>query len=214
MGISSAGDFLGTTLSYTAIRDPILRLCNRLITCSIAGRSQAPEKVFRFYCQSWKEERGALYYLYKTRGQFVASLADHFGLLTTEILGGLTIIAPELPVIDMAELVRLQIYVDMDDTWAWVAMGPERQPDAAAGAPADAEDAPIIDEGGQADPAPIQAPQHIHLMPPTRSPTLEALGGYTRDLDSFRKKRDKIAALQRSGFKNMLIESGDGVVIS
>ncbi|GJT84984.1 hypothetical protein Tco_1066701 [Tanacetum coccineum] len=42
----------------------------------------------------------------------------------------------------------------------------------------------------------------------------EALGGYTRDLDSFGKKRDKIAALQRSGFKNMLTESGDGVAIS
>ncbi|GJR77362.1 hypothetical protein Tco_0089727 [Tanacetum coccineum] len=29
---------------YTAIRDPILMLCHRLIACSIAGRSQAPEK--------------------------------------------------------------------------------------------------------------------------------------------------------------------------
>ncbi|GJV45268.1 hypothetical protein Tco_1429804 [Tanacetum coccineum] len=62
-------------------------------------------------------------------GQFVARLAEHFGLLTTEILGGLT-----------------------------VAMGPERQPDAAAGAPRVAQDAPVIDEGGQADPAPVQAP--------------------------------------------------------
>ncbi|GJY85351.1 retrovirus-related pol polyprotein from transposon TNT 1-94 [Tanacetum coccineum] len=45
-----------------------------------------------------------------------------------------------------------------DDTWAWVAMRPERQPDAAAGAPRMAQDAPVIDEGGQADPAPVQAP--------------------------------------------------------
>ncbi|GKE62785.1 hypothetical protein Tco_1513152 [Tanacetum coccineum] len=45
IGISSAGDFLGTTPSYTSIRDPILRLCHRLIACSIAGRSKAPEKV-------------------------------------------------------------------------------------------------------------------------------------------------------------------------
>ncbi|GJT59480.1 hypothetical protein Tco_1003013 [Tanacetum coccineum] len=45
IGISSVGDFLGTAPSYTAIRDPILRLCHRLIACSIAGRSQAPEKV-------------------------------------------------------------------------------------------------------------------------------------------------------------------------
>ncbi|GKA79894.1 hypothetical protein Tco_0786490, partial [Tanacetum coccineum] len=82
-------------------------------------------------------------------GQFVARLADHFRLLTAEILGGLTIIAPELPVIDMVELVRLQFSVELYDTWAWVAMGPERQPDAAVGAPADTEDAPIVDEGGQ-----------------------------------------------------------------
>ncbi|GKC19372.1 hypothetical protein Tco_1021522, partial [Tanacetum coccineum] len=90
-------------------------------------------------------------------GQFVARLAGHFGLLTAEILGGLTIIALELPVIDMAELVRLQISVELDDTWAWVAMGPEMQPDAATGALAEAEDVLIVDEGGQADPTPAQA---------------------------------------------------------
>ncbi|GKF15492.1 hypothetical protein Tco_0056954, partial [Tanacetum coccineum] len=37
--ISLAGDFLGTTPSYTLIKDPMLRLCDRLIACSIAGRS-------------------------------------------------------------------------------------------------------------------------------------------------------------------------------
>ncbi|GKF44917.1 hypothetical protein Tco_0131469, partial [Tanacetum coccineum] len=86
IGISSAGDFLGTTLSYTMIRDLIFRLCHRLIACSFAGRR-------------------------------------------------LTVIAPELSIIDMAELVRLQICEQLDDTWAWVAMGPERQLDAAASAP-------------------------------------------------------------------------------
>ncbi|GJX68545.1 hypothetical protein Tco_0304272 [Tanacetum coccineum] len=45
IGISSAGDFLSTNPSYTSIRDPILRLCHRLIACNIARRSQAPEKV-------------------------------------------------------------------------------------------------------------------------------------------------------------------------
>ncbi|GJT79905.1 hypothetical protein Tco_1054247 [Tanacetum coccineum] len=45
IGISSAGDFLGTSPSYTLIKDPMLRLCHRLITCSIVERSQAPEKV-------------------------------------------------------------------------------------------------------------------------------------------------------------------------
>ncbi|GJV39050.1 hypothetical protein Tco_1417490 [Tanacetum coccineum] len=43
--ISFVGYFLGTVPSYTMIRDPFLRLCHRLIACSIAGRSQAPEKV-------------------------------------------------------------------------------------------------------------------------------------------------------------------------
>ncbi|GKE64357.1 hypothetical protein Tco_1518518, partial [Tanacetum coccineum] len=89
-------------------------------------------------------------------GQFVARLVDHFGLLTAEILGGLTVVALKHPVIDMAELVRLQISVELDDTWAWVAMGPERQPDAAAGSPTNAEDAPIVDEGGQANLALVQ----------------------------------------------------------
>ncbi|GKE50374.1 hypothetical protein Tco_1481632 [Tanacetum coccineum] len=36
IGISSVRDFLGTAPSYTLIKDMILRLCHRLITCSIA----------------------------------------------------------------------------------------------------------------------------------------------------------------------------------
>ncbi|GKC26846.1 ribonuclease H-like domain, reverse transcriptase, RNA-dependent DNA polymerase [Tanacetum coccineum] len=146
MGISSIGDFLGTTPSYTAIRDPILRLCHRLIACSIAGRSQAPEKVTvtdLFYLRGMDIDSVNVPYLlarylrlfavgrksgaHISGGQFVARLAEHFGLLTVEILGGLT-------------------------TWAWVSIRPERQPDAAAGPPTDDEDAPIVDEGGQADP--------------------------------------------------------------
>ncbi|GKE55685.1 hypothetical protein Tco_1494870 [Tanacetum coccineum] len=117
-------------------------------------------------------------------GQFFARLADHFGLLTAEILGGLTVIAPELSVIYMAELVRLQIFVELDDTWAWVAMGPERQPDAAAGAPADAEDAPIIDEGGQDDLTLVQAPQQP-LPPPPPAPArtmVQILGILEKDV--------------------------------
>ncbi|GJZ57462.1 hypothetical protein Tco_0612956 [Tanacetum coccineum] len=45
VGISYAGDFLGTSPSYTSIRDLRLKLCHRLIACSISGRSHAPEKV-------------------------------------------------------------------------------------------------------------------------------------------------------------------------
>ncbi|GJW72518.1 hypothetical protein Tco_0129435 [Tanacetum coccineum] len=60
---------------------------------------------------------------YISRGQFMGRLAQHFGLLTAEILRGLTVIALELPIIDTTEL-----------------------------------DAPIVDEGGQADLTPTQAP--------------------------------------------------------
>ncbi|GJT55992.1 hypothetical protein Tco_0991046 [Tanacetum coccineum] len=154
LGISSARDFLGITPSYTMIRDPILRLCHRLIACSIAGR------YLRFFTVRRKSEA------HISRRQFVARLAEHFGLLTTEILGGLTVIALELPIIDMAELVRLQICAQFDDTWAWVAIGPKRQPDVAAGASTVAEDAPAIDEGNQAILAPVQAPQQPPPPPP------------------------------------------------
>ncbi|GJX11027.1 hypothetical protein Tco_0200886 [Tanacetum coccineum] len=61
------------------------------------------------------------------------------------------------------------ISVELDDTWAWVAMGPERQPDAAAGALAEAEDVLIVDEVGQADPAPAQAPQQPPPPAPVRT---------------------------------------------
>ncbi|GKE94363.1 hypothetical protein Tco_1579218 [Tanacetum coccineum] len=152
------------------IWDPILRLCHRLITCSIAGRSQVPEKVtvtdlfnlrgidvgsvnvpylLARYLRLFAARRKSTAHIFD--GQFVARLAEYFRLLTTEILGGLTVIAPELPIINMAELVRLQICIQLDDTWAWVAMGPERQPDALVGAPAVAEDAPATDEGIRRD---------------------------------------------------------------
>nr|GEW30269.1 hypothetical protein [Tanacetum cinerariifolium] len=44
VGISSVRYFLGTTMSYTSIRDLMLRR-HRLIACRIAGRSRASEKV-------------------------------------------------------------------------------------------------------------------------------------------------------------------------
>ncbi|GJT16662.1 hypothetical protein Tco_0875368 [Tanacetum coccineum] len=89
IGISSTGDFLGTVPSYTMIRDPILRLCHRLIACSIAGRSQAPEKV----------TVTDLFYL---RGMDIDSVNVPY--LLARYLRGLMFISPKLPIIDMAEL--------------------------------------------------------------------------------------------------------------
>ncbi|GJS45431.1 retrovirus-related pol polyprotein from transposon TNT 1-94 [Tanacetum coccineum] len=89
--------------------------------------------------------------------QFILALGLHTGeeMESPSRFVGLTVIAPELPIIDMGELVRLQICMEVDDTWAWVAIGPEKQPDAAAGSPAIAKDAPAADEGDQAIPAPL-----------------------------------------------------------
>ncbi|GJW35749.1 hypothetical protein Tco_0058669, partial [Tanacetum coccineum] len=134
-------DFLGTTPSYTTIRDLILRLCHRLISCSIAGRSQALEKVTvtdLIYLRGMDVGSVNVPYLLARYlrlfavgrksgdlifgGQLIARLAEHFGLLTEERLRGMTVIAPALSVIDMAE------------------------PDAAAGTLEAAEDAPAVDD--------------------------------------------------------------------
>ncbi|GJX44240.1 hypothetical protein Tco_0260916 [Tanacetum coccineum] len=82
-------------------------------------------------------------------------------------LRGLSMVTHELSLIDLHELGRLNIYIKVGDTWAWVSLGPERQPDAAAGAPGSTEDAPAVDEGAQADPAPVQAPQPSPPAPRT-----------------------------------------------
>ncbi|GJY27347.1 hypothetical protein Tco_0402073 [Tanacetum coccineum] len=79
----SAGDFLGTTPSYTSIRDPMLRLCHRLIACSIAGRINIPYLLAMYLRLSASgRKREALIF----EGQFIARLAEHFGLLTEERL--------------------------------------------------------------------------------------------------------------------------------
>ncbi|GKE88158.1 hypothetical protein Tco_1565633, partial [Tanacetum coccineum] len=132
--ISYAGDFLGTTPSYTSIMDLMLRLCHKLIACSIAGRSQALKKVIMtnlFYLRGMDVGSVNIPYLLArylrlfilgrkqgnmiSGGQFVARLAEHFGLLTEERLQGLTVIVRDLPEIDIAKLARLEIYEELDD---------------------------------------------------------------------------------------------------
>ncbi|GKC72241.1 hypothetical protein Tco_1118124 [Tanacetum coccineum] len=91
--ISSEGDFLGVPPSYTHIQDPMLRLCHRLISCIIAGRSQAHKKV----------TVTDLFYLRVDVGSVnIPYLLAR--LLTVERLQGLTMIMRDLPVIDMTEL--------------------------------------------------------------------------------------------------------------
>ncbi|GJR72502.1 hypothetical protein Tco_0084867 [Tanacetum coccineum] len=173
-GFGAYWDFLRGTPSYTYTKDPVRRLCHRLISYSISGRGQAPEKVTAtdlFYLCSI--DRGAAnvpYLLVKclfghaegrksgvrlSGGHFFRRHAHHFGLVSDDGLRGLSVVARELPLIDMGKPIKLNICMDIGDDWAWVALGPKRQPDAAANAPRAAEDAHVVDEGAQADPAPL-----------------------------------------------------------
>ncbi|GJU16249.1 hypothetical protein Tco_1144215 [Tanacetum coccineum] len=152
--VSSDRDFLGTAPSYVYIRDSVRRLCHKMISYSIFGRGQTPEKVTSIdpiYLRSMDQAIANVPYMlaqYLFRhaegreigarmlgGHFIGRLAAHFGMV--------------------------------GDTLAWVAPGPERQQVVTAGAPKVVEDAPVVDEGAPVVPAPVHAPQ----PPPTASPT-------------------------------------------
>ncbi|GKC19961.1 hypothetical protein Tco_1022111 [Tanacetum coccineum] len=98
-------------------RDPMLRLRHRLTACIIVWRSQAPEKVTvtNLFYLGWMDV-GSVNIPYM--------LARYLRLFALGKKQG-AMISGDLPEIDMAELVRLQICVELDDTWAWVAPGPE-----------------------------------------------------------------------------------------
>ncbi|GKC35995.1 hypothetical protein Tco_1048379 [Tanacetum coccineum] len=124
-----------------------------LISCSISGRDQVPKKVTTidlFYPRRMDQGTTNVPYLLAQylfrnargrkrgarmfRSYFIGRVAKHFGLVSDEGLMGLYVIAPVLLVINLDELVKLNIYFRLGDTWAWVASGLERQPIAAAGA--------------------------------------------------------------------------------
>ncbi|GJZ83308.1 hypothetical protein Tco_0648481 [Tanacetum coccineum] len=192
IGISSAKDFLDTTPSYTSIRYPMVRLCHRMITCSIAGRSQAPEKVTvtdLFYLRgmyfslvnipyllarylrlftSWRK-RGAMI----SGGQFVARLAEHFRLLTEEMLQGLAVI---------------------------VAPGPERQQVVAAGAPEAVEDALVVDEGALAVSAPV-VEEEVHKI-------RGALGEQHKVMDVMARGLSRFIVWAAEGISHLLDSAG------
>ncbi|GKA24332.1 hypothetical protein Tco_0710365 [Tanacetum coccineum] len=102
-------------------------------------------------------------------GQFVARLAEHFGLLTKERIQGLTVIVRDLLVIDMDELVRLQICVELDDTWSWVPAGPAGQEGDAGGV---AEEAPVAQGGDDED---EEMPQAVPPPPWTQGERIARL---------------------------------------
>ncbi|GJW42937.1 hypothetical protein Tco_0071736 [Tanacetum coccineum] len=175
--ISSGREFLRGAPSYTYIRDPVRRLCHRLILYNISGRGQAPKNVTAtdiFYLRSMDQGAANIpyllaQYLFKhaegrkndarlSGGHFIGSLAHHFGLVNDDGLRGLSVVTRELPLIDIGKLVKLKICMEIGDDWAWVAQGTERQPVVAAATPRGAKDALDVDKGAQAVPAPIHAP--------------------------------------------------------
>ncbi|GKB84893.1 hypothetical protein Tco_0957165 [Tanacetum coccineum] len=157
--ISTDGDFLGLPPSYTLIKDLVLRLCHRMMAHSIAGRSQAPEKV---------------------------TVTDLF------YLRGLDVGSINIPYL-LARYLRR--FAARRKSGAHIF---ERQPDVAAGTPADAADALIVDEGGQADLAPVQAPQQPLPPPPAPARTIpyrlgrleEYVQGLRRDVRSLHRLVD------------------------
>ncbi|GKF93947.1 hypothetical protein Tco_0283647, partial [Tanacetum coccineum] len=86
---------------------------------------------------------------------------------------------------------------------AWVALGPERQPDAAVGVPGATEDSSGIDEGDQAVLAPVQGPppppaavrtmpqrmvkleEDVHEIRRALAEQREATGAMARDFSRF-----------------------------
>ncbi|GJZ69189.1 hypothetical protein Tco_0632739 [Tanacetum coccineum] len=143
--ISSGMEFFRGAPSYTYIRDLVQRLYHRLISYSISGRGQAPKKVTAthlFYLRSM--DRGAAnvsyllaQYLFKhvegrksdarlSRGHFIGRIAHHFGLVNDDGLRGLSFVTRKLPLINMGELVKLKICMEIGDDWAWVAQGAKR----------------------------------------------------------------------------------------
>ncbi|GJU78854.1 hypothetical protein Tco_1275924 [Tanacetum coccineum] len=154
--ISSARDFLRGAPSYTYIRDPVRRLMDRVV-------ANVPYMLAQYL---FRHAEGRKSDARLSGGYFIRRLAHHFGLVSDDGLRGLSVVAHELSLIDMGELVKLNICMDLGDDWAWVAPGPERQHVAVDGAPEAAEDAPVIVEGDQAIPAPVQAPQQPPPPPP------------------------------------------------
>ncbi|GKE36097.1 hypothetical protein Tco_1455419 [Tanacetum coccineum] len=83
--------------------------------------------------------------------------------------------------------IRGSICEEIDDIWAWVALRPERQPDAATGSHEAAKDALVVDEGALVVPTPVQAPQ-----PPTVARTMaQRLGRLEEDIHQIRKALGK-----------------------
>ncbi|GJS76099.1 hypothetical protein Tco_0725980 [Tanacetum coccineum] len=146
--VSSGRDFLRGAPSYTYIRDPVQSMDR--------GAANVPYLLAKYL---FRHAEGRKSGARLSGDHFIGRLAHHFGLVSDDGLRGLSVMARELPLIDMGELVKLNICMEIGDDWAWVAPGPERQQVATADAPEAVMDGPAVDEDGQAVSALVQTPQ-------------------------------------------------------
>ncbi|GJU57376.1 hypothetical protein Tco_1235142 [Tanacetum coccineum] len=121
-----------------------------------------------------------------SRGHFIRHLTHHFGLVSNDGLRGLSVVTRKIPLIDMGQLVKLNICKEIGDDWSWVAPRPERKQVVATGAPKAAEDDLAVDEGAQADPAPIQAPQPSPPPPAMGRTMSQRLGRLKEEMQGLR----------------------------
>nr|GFA85754.1 hypothetical protein [Tanacetum cinerariifolium] len=151
--ISSGRDFLRGAPSYTYIRDSFWRLCHRLILYSISGRGQALVKVTATNLFYLRSmDRGATNVPYL--------LAQYLFRHVEGRKNGVRLSGGHF-------IRRLAHHFGLV---------------AAGGAPEAAKDAPAVDEGAQADPAPVQAPQSP-LPPPAASRTMpQRLGRLEKEI--------------------------------
>nr|GEU56749.1 hypothetical protein [Tanacetum cinerariifolium] len=163
--ISSDRDFLGVTPSFTFIQDPARRLCHKLISYSISRKKNVLYLLAQYL---FRHAEGRKNGSRMTRGYFIGRHVEHFGLVSDVVLMGLFVIACMLLVINLDKLIKLNIFVRLGDTLAWVASGLKRQLIAGAGAPEVFEGALDVDEGAQAIPAPVHAPH----SPPAATRTM------------------------------------------
>ncbi|GJU55176.1 putative reverse transcriptase domain-containing protein [Tanacetum coccineum] len=115
---------LGPRPSYVLIRDPVRRLCHRMIAYSISGRGQALEKV-----------TGVDLFLLRSMDQGTTNVPHLLAQYLFRHAEG------------RKSRARFNICMRLGDTWAWVAQGPERQQAATAGAHGVDEAGPAVEEG-------------------------------------------------------------------
>ncbi|GJX59272.1 hypothetical protein Tco_0290662 [Tanacetum coccineum] len=127
---------------------------------------------------------------------------------------GLTVICPwHFPFIDMAELVRLQLCIELDNTWAWVPAGPARQEGGVGGV---AEEAPMAPRGGDEDeemphavpPPPRTQGERIARLEEEMHDMREALEGQREVLDSMARDFSKFSTWTVTSLGRLMERAG------